>query len=73
MDDKILSLYAKGMTTREIVATFKPLGHTTNAIESLNSVIRKAINKRKLFPTDESAKRQGGFNDQVQKAQRDAA
>lgn len=23
MDDKILSLYAKGMTTREIVATFK--------------------------------------------------
>nr|WP_276208038.1 hypothetical protein [Vibrio neptunius] len=23
MDDKIFSLYAKGMTTREIVATFK--------------------------------------------------
>lgn len=29
--------------------------YTTNAIESLNSVIRKAIKKRKLFPTDESA------------------
>lgn len=31
--------------------------YTTNAIESLNSVIRKAINKRKLFPTDDSAKK----------------
>jgi transposase-like protein len=29
--------------------------YTTNAIESLNSVIRKAIKKRKLFPTDNSA------------------
>ena len=28
---------------------------TTNAIESLNSVIRKAINNRKLFPNDASA------------------
>jgi len=31
--------------------------YTTNAIESLNSVIRKAIKKRKLFPTDDSAKK----------------
>ena len=31
--------------------------YTTNAIESLNSVIRKATKKRKLFPTDESAKK----------------
>ena len=31
--------------------------YTTNAIESLNSVIRKSIKKRKLFPTDESAKK----------------
>ncbi len=31
--------------------------YTTNAIESLNSVIRKAINKRKLFTSDESAKK----------------
>ena len=29
--------------------------YTTNAIESLNSVIRKAIKKRKLFPSDEAA------------------
>ena len=29
--------------------------YTTNAIESLNSVIRKVIKKRKLFPSDESA------------------
>jgi len=29
--------------------------YTTNAIESLNSVIRKAVKKRKLFPTDEAA------------------
>ena len=31
--------------------------YTTNAIESLNSVIRKATKKRKLFPTDNSAKK----------------
>jgi transposase-like protein len=31
--------------------------YTTNAIESLNSVIRKATKKRKVFPTDNSAKK----------------
>ena len=31
--------------------------YTTNAIESLNSVIRKAVKKRKLFPSDASAKK----------------
>ncbi|PRD12334.1 IS256 family transposase, partial [Pantoea coffeiphila] len=31
--------------------------YTTNAIESLNSVIRSAINKRKVFPTDDSVKK----------------
>ena len=31
--------------------------YTTNAIESLNSVIRHAIKKRKLFPTDDSVKK----------------
>lgn len=31
--------------------------YTTNAIESLNSVIRKVIKKRKLFPTDEAARK----------------
>lgn len=29
--------------------------YTTNAIESLNSVVRKAVNNRKLFPRDTSA------------------
>ena len=31
--------------------------YTTNAIESLNSVIRKAMKKRKLFPNDDSARK----------------
>ena len=31
--------------------------YTTNAIESLNSVIRKATKNRKLFPNDDSAKK----------------
>ncbi|EPL7543779.1 IS256 family transposase [Klebsiella pneumoniae] len=31
--------------------------YTTNAIESLNSVIRHAIKKRKVFPTDESVRK----------------
>jgi putative transposase len=31
--------------------------YTTNAIESLNSVIRHVIKKRKVFPSDESAKK----------------
>ena len=31
--------------------------YTTNAIESLNSVIRKATRRRKVFPTDDSAKK----------------
>lgn len=29
--------------------------YTTNAIESLNCVIRKATKQRKVFPTDDSA------------------
>ena len=31
--------------------------YTTNAIESLNSVIRKAVKKRKIFPSDEAARK----------------
>ena len=31
--------------------------YTTKAIESLNSVIRHAIKKRKVFPTDDSVKK----------------
>jgi putative transposase len=29
--------------------------YTTNAIESINSVVRKVVRKRKVFPTDEAA------------------
>ena len=31
--------------------------YTTNAIESLSSIIRKSIRRRKLFPHDDSAKK----------------
>ena len=31
--------------------------YTTNAIESLNSVVRKATRNRKVFPNDDSAKK----------------
>ena len=31
--------------------------YTTNAIESLNSVIREAVKKRKVFPTDDSVRK----------------
>ncbi len=31
--------------------------YTTNAIESLNSVIRQAIKKRKVFPIDDSVRK----------------
>ena len=31
--------------------------YTTNAIESLNSVVRKAVKKRKVFPSEDSAKK----------------
>ena len=31
--------------------------YTTNAIESLNSVIRSAIKKRKVYPTDDSVRK----------------
>lgn len=38
-------------------ANIRKVIYTTNAIESLNSVIRKVLKKRKLFPTDDSAKK----------------
>lgn len=44
----ILTLFAFPDEIRKII-------YTTNAIESLNSVIRKAINNRKIFPSDRSA------------------
>ena len=36
-------------------ADIRKVIYTTNAIESLNSVIRKAVKTRKLFPSDDSA------------------
>jgi len=36
---------------------FRKAIYTTNAIESLNSVIRHALKKQKVFPTDESVKK----------------
>ncbi|WP_237388135.1 IS256 family transposase [Xenorhabdus sp. Sc-CR9] len=38
-------------------AEIRKVIYTTNAIESLNSVIRHAIKKRKIFPSDESTKK----------------
>jgi putative transposase len=42
MDDKILSLYAKGMTTREIVATFKEM-YDADISPSLISKVTDAV------------------------------
>jgi transposase-like protein len=42
MDDKILSLYAKGMTTREIVATFKEM-YDADVSVSLISKVTDAV------------------------------
>ncbi|GCW79827.1 transposase [Escherichia coli] len=39
--------------------------YTTNAIESLNSVIRHASKKRKVFPTDDSVKKWCGWHNPV--------
>lgn len=44
----IVTIFAFPQEIRKII-------YTTNAIESLNSVIRKSINNRKIFPNDQSA------------------
>ena len=44
----IITIFAFPQDIRKII-------YTTNAIESLNSVIRKSINNRKIFPNDQSA------------------
>lgn len=44
----IITVFAFPQEIRKII-------YTTNAIESLNSVIRKSINNRKIFPNDRSA------------------
>lgn len=43
------------ITLFDYPADIRKVIYTTNAIESLNSVIRKAVNNRKLFPSDASA------------------
>ena len=43
------------ITIFEYPADIRKIIYTTNAIESLNSVIRKAIKNRRVFPHDESA------------------
>ena len=45
MDDKILSLYAKGMTTREIVATFKEM-YDADISATLISKVTDAVIER---------------------------
>jgi transposase-like protein len=51
------SLWENIRTLFDYPADIRRAIYTTNAIESLNSVIRKAIKKRKLFPTDDSARK----------------
>jgi len=46
--DNIITLFDYPDEIRKII-------YTTNAIESLNSVLRKAIKNRKIFPSDNSA------------------
>ena len=45
MDDKILSLYAKGMTTREIMATFKEM-YDADVSATLISKVTDAVIER---------------------------
>lgn len=46
--DNLITLFDYPPAIRKVI-------YTTNAIESLNSVIRKATRRRKLFPSDEAA------------------
>ena len=46
--DNLIALFDYSDDIRKVI-------YTTNAIESLNSVIRKAIKLRKIFPSDDSA------------------
>lgn len=48
--DNLSTFFAYPADIRKII-------YTTNAIESLNSVIRHATKKRKVFPTDDSVKK----------------
>ncbi len=50
LENKIVDLYAKGMSTRDI----QELLYTTNIIESVNSKLRKATDGKRVFPSEES-------------------
>ncbi|MCZ4263062.1 IS256 family transposase [Limimaricola sp. G21655-S1] len=49
------SNWANLITLFDYPPAIRKVIYTTNAIESLNSVLRKATKQRKLFPTDDSA------------------
>ena len=49
------SHWANMITMFDYPYEIRKIFYTTNAIESLNSVIRKAIRNRKIFPNDQSA------------------
>ncbi|MDO9989406.1 transposase, partial [Glaesserella parasuis] len=51
MDEQIIALIA---TFFDYPADIRKAIYTTNAVESLNSVIRRVIKKRNVFPTDDS-------------------
>ncbi|SUG75015.1 transposase [Salmonella enterica] len=63
-DDKYPQISKSWSAHRENLNTFfsyppdiRKAIYTTNAIESLNSVLRAAIKKRKVFPTDDSVRK----------------
>jgi transposase-like protein len=63
IEEKILSMYAKGMSTRDIEAhstyfkypqEIRRLIYTTNTIEGFNRQLRKVTKAKSVFPTDDS-------------------
>ena len=55
MDSQILSLYAKGMTTRDIVATFKEM-YDADVSPTLISKVTDAVKEQGLCCTNLSVK-----------------
>lgn len=63
-DERIVSLYARGMSTRDIQAHFEEaygvevsptfISQVTNAIESLNASLRQVTKTRRSFPSDDA-------------------
>ncbi len=47
--------YVPWKDDKAVTADIRKVIYTTNAIESLNSVIRKSVKTRKLFPSDDAA------------------